>query len=442
MRTALRAVFRLVLRIFFRRIEVSGAALVPVSGPVMFVLNHPNGLIDPAFLVCFSPRRVSFLAKAPLFRMPVIGWLCRRLEAIPVYRQQDEGSDPAQNQETFETARRVLEHGGAIAIFPEGTSHDDPLLRPMKTGAARIALGSGERLCIVPAILYYRAKQTFRSAALLCFGEPLDVEPLADPLPPGAEPPAEPVRRLTERIREALARLVPQVERAEAQALYARAQQIVQVAEEPPREPSRLSDELDLRRRIATGARVVRARWPDRYTALESRIVRYETTLKAAGLDAHHVTPLSYTTTRVAKYVLQSALVFLLLLPAALAGAIVHYPAYRITGYVATGMAKGEEAALASVKVLAAMLLYPVTWALVAGAVWVRIGPRAAVVTLVMLPLAGFGSLLLFERADRLIGRAKAMRVLLLRKQAFLRLVAERKAIRRDILEIGKGIDG
>src|SRR5207244_1334428 len=113
MRTLVRAVFGLVLRVFFRRIEVSGSAHVPARGPVMFVLNHPNGLVDPAFLLCLAPRRVSFLAKAPLFRMPVIGFFCRAFDAIPVSRRQDAGFDPAQNRQTFGVARAVLASGGA-----------------------------------------------------------------------------------------------------------------------------------------------------------------------------------------------------------------------------------------------------------------------------------------------------------------------------------------
>ncbi|TLY53119.1 MAG: hypothetical protein E6K55_08305, partial [Gemmatimonadetes bacterium] len=183
-RALFRALFGLILRVFFRRIEVSGSERVPARGPVIFVLNHPSGLIDPAFLLCLAPRRVSLLAKAPLFRVPIIGFFCRAFEAIPVHRRQDAGSDPSQNRETFETARAVLARGGAIGIFPEGTSHSDPQLRPLKTGAARIAVGAAAALggeggggggggggaaplVIVPAGLYYRAKRTFRSAALL-----------------------------------------------------------------------------------------------------------------------------------------------------------------------------------------------------------------------------------------------------------------------------------
>src|SRR5881296_1422276 len=101
MRSLLRALCARILRIFFRRIEVAGLERVPRTGPVIFVLNHPSGLIDPAFLVCLAPRRVSFLAKAPLFRMPIVAAFARAFEAIPVHRRQDEGTDPSKNRETF-----------------------------------------------------------------------------------------------------------------------------------------------------------------------------------------------------------------------------------------------------------------------------------------------------------------------------------------------------
>ena len=83
------AILTIALRVFFRRIEVKGLRHVSREGATIFVLNHPNALVDPVFLLCYAPRRVSFLAKAPIFKMPVIGWFARTLEAIPVYRRQD-----------------------------------------------------------------------------------------------------------------------------------------------------------------------------------------------------------------------------------------------------------------------------------------------------------------------------------------------------------------
>nr|MBA3568482.1 1-acyl-sn-glycerol-3-phosphate acyltransferase [Pyrinomonadaceae bacterium] len=91
------ALLRFAFRVYFRRVEVDGLENVPRKSPVIFVLNHPNALVDPAFLLCLAPRRVSFLAKAPLFKIPVLGFLVRALEALPVYRRQDEGEDVSRN---------------------------------------------------------------------------------------------------------------------------------------------------------------------------------------------------------------------------------------------------------------------------------------------------------------------------------------------------------
>src|SRR5918992_5118397 len=92
-----RAVISLALRLFFRRIETSRAALVPHGGALIFVLNHPNGLIDAALVFAALPRRISFLAKSTLFGLPFVGWLLRAVEALPLQRRVDEGADLSQN---------------------------------------------------------------------------------------------------------------------------------------------------------------------------------------------------------------------------------------------------------------------------------------------------------------------------------------------------------
>src|SRR5213075_2899170 len=164
------ALFGIALRFFFRRIETVNADVVPRGTGVIFVLNHPNGLIDPALVFVALPRKISFLAKSTLFRMPMISFLLRTVEALPLYRRIDAGEDVSQNQKTFEMSRELLARGGSIALFPEGVSHNSPKLLPMKTGAARIALGAAAsevEVKIVPVGLYYTSKTTFRSEALL-----------------------------------------------------------------------------------------------------------------------------------------------------------------------------------------------------------------------------------------------------------------------------------
>ena len=82
---------KLALRIYFRRIEVTGLEHVPLETPVIFVLNHPNALVDPAFLLCLAPRPVSFLAKAPLFKIPLLGFLVRGSIRFPFIDARTKG---------------------------------------------------------------------------------------------------------------------------------------------------------------------------------------------------------------------------------------------------------------------------------------------------------------------------------------------------------------
>ena len=176
-----RALWRAALFAFFRRIHVQGRERVPARGPVLIVANHTNAFVDPLLILTELSRTVSLTAKSTLRGNPLLGPLIRALKVIEFHRSQDkeEGADPRRNIDAFAACRARLAEGGCIVIFPEGVSHSDPALRPFKTGAARIALEfleqtPGASLTIVPAGLHYEAKERFRSAAGVVFGEPFD----------------------------------------------------------------------------------------------------------------------------------------------------------------------------------------------------------------------------------------------------------------------------
>src|SRR5690349_3189634 len=267
------ALVKVALRIYFQRIEVTGLEHVPLDTPVIFVMNHPNALVDPVFLLCLAPRRVSFLAKAPLFRMPVIGYLVKQMESLPVYRQQDEGSDMRKNQETFVAARKLLARGGTIGICPEGVSHDAPGLKPIKTGAARISLaavstGEVSNLKIVPAGLYYTSKTSFRSSALLYFGNPISVEPVK--LDADGSPPRDAVRQLSDRIEKALRNVILVAQHEEELLTTARAERIFSSAgDDSPADAASLKDELRLQQRFIKAYSIVQKLHPERLRKLE-----------------------------------------------------------------------------------------------------------------------------------------------------------------------------
>ncbi|HET8798675.1 MAG TPA: lysophospholipid acyltransferase family protein, partial [Thermoanaerobaculia bacterium] len=379
-RRAITAFFRLCLRIFFRRIEIAGAERVPLDRAVVFAVNHPNGLVDPLFLLCFASRPVSFLAKAPLFHTPVIGWFVRALDAIPVYRKQDETA--GSNEETFAKARALLRAGGGIAIFPEGTTHDDPALRALKTGAARIALGAQiEGLVVVPVGIYYTARHAFRSAALVLFGEPLPV-PLCASGNDG-EPPAEEVARLTGAIDEALDAVTLQADSRSALDLVARAEDIFTADEEQP-----LAQELDLRRRFVEGYRYLQAHDPVRLERLQSAVQQFESELRRTRFEIDELKPRIYPS---------RLLRVLVLLPAAVAGAIVNYPTYRLVGVLARRFSNGEVVLVSTVKFLAALAFYPLTYIALASIAGWRFGLVTGLLTLLALPFVSYAALRVFE---------------------------------------------
>jgi len=428
----------LALRIYFRRIEVIGAENVPLDLPVIFVLNHPNALVDPIFLLCLAPRRVSFLAKAPLFRMPVLGYVVRKLESLPVYRRQDEGADLARNNETFVAARRLLASGGTIGICPEGVSHDEPRLKPIKTGAARIALGAvstGEvrDLKIVPAGLYYTSKTTFRSAALLYFGKPIDVVPVemtADGNPPRAE-----VRELSEKIEQALRGVVLEAEHEEALLTIQRAERIFSAAEHQDDDES-LAEELQLLQRFIKAYTVLRERAPERLSKLEVRMIRFEEELLQAGLEPEEFAVPS-STGAVVSHLLTRLVVFALLFLPALTGAVLHFPAYRLGGYLATRFSEDSDDVISTIKIISAMLLFPLTWIITATITYKFAGWIPALASLIVVPTCGYVAIVFFEKIDTFMGGLRALSFFLTRRRFFVRLLAERKAIRNEILALG-----
>ena len=126
------------------RLEARGTEHVPRTGPLLVVANH-SSLLDPPIVGGMTPRQLTYLAKAELFDVPGFGALIRRLGAQPLRRQ---GADPS----ALRTAQRVLQGGGALLVFPEGTRGDEGLLREAKPGAALLAMQTGA--VVVPAYVH------------------------------------------------------------------------------------------------------------------------------------------------------------------------------------------------------------------------------------------------------------------------------------------------
>ncbi|HSJ64133.1 MAG TPA: lysophospholipid acyltransferase family protein [Gemmatimonadaceae bacterium] len=172
---------------FYRDLTIEGADRIPRSGPLLIAVNHPNQLIDAMVLLRLAPRRVRMTGKATLFEHPVLAAVLRWYGVVPLRRVRDEtpsgaaAPDPSRNREAFRELVDTLADGGAVLIFPEGTSHHAPQLAPLRTGLARVALQARiERqlhgLRIQPVGLIFERKWAPRTRILARVGEPLDLD--------------------------------------------------------------------------------------------------------------------------------------------------------------------------------------------------------------------------------------------------------------------------
>lgn len=416
-------VFGAAISIFFRRIELYNSENLPKKSGLIFVSNHPNALIDPLLLFVALPRNIAFLAKSTLFKMPVVGFLIKAVGALPLYRQQDAGQDVSKNQETFGLTRELLKKGGAIAIFPEGVSHDSPKLLPLKTGAARIGIGAasvGENanaldLKIVPVGLYYTNKTTFRSEALLHFGEPIDVSRVE--LDEDGQPPKHVVKELTAKIETGLREVTVNAE-TDAELGIARVAEEVYTSTTPHRE--NLAERLDILQKFLN----------EDDEKLEKRLADYDKKLNELGIEPEFLALADYSKNFVLKQALLRSWYLILLAPLVIFGAILHFPAYKLCGIIASSeIKKGHFDMASTVKALSGLVLMPLTWIIAAIILDYFFGWKIALLSIPFSFLCGWIALRSLEEVDELRGWLKAITVFFLKREKFLRLLAERKML-------------
>lgn len=440
-RRVIHSVVSLALRLFFRRIETANAAEVPYKGALIFVMNHPNGLIDPALVFVALPRKVSFLAKSTLFKMPVISYILRVVEALPVYRKID-SADVSQNAKTFEASHQLLQRGGAIALFPEGVSHNSPNLLPIKTGAARIAFGAISGfpedkpidLKIVPVGLYYTQKTTFRSEALLHFGEPFRVEPVE--LDPDGDLPREAVRHLTERIETALRKVTLNAESdAEIETADQAANLFLSVSETFDLEET-LTARFDfLRKYLAEKDKNSGSADFEEAESVTRRISEYKQKLRALGLEPENLSLSSQPFWYVFQQFLVRVWLILLFSPLAVIGIILHFPAYQLSKLLASRYTNhGVDDIISTVKIMSGIVFMPVTWLIVAAGLYFFWKDwRLALLSIPVSFLCGYAALRTLEDFTDLRGWFRAAWLFFVRRKLFLELLLERRALHREL---------
>ena len=376
----------------YYRVTVAGAR-VPVEGPVLIVANHNNSLVDPALVAATAGRNVRFLAKATLFTHPLIGWLVKGVGSVPVYRQQDDPTLVAQNLDSFRDVHRVLAAGDLVGIFPEGISHSASRLAPLKTGAARIAMGAAQQIGhafpIIAVGLVFRDRDRFRSDAHVIIGEAFAWDDLM-----GEMSNRSAVRELTHRIEHAMRRVSVNLEEWEDEPLVRMAEEVWRAEfgaeDSPAAEVERLRVTTDALRRLREGRADA---W--RETAVE--LTAHARALRRVGLTPETlVAEVGFA--EAARWLLRK-LPLVPLLPISFLGAIFFWMPRQLTVSVADWVARREgEDAVVTHRLLLGAIVFPL-WTLATSAfVWMRWGWMPGALSLMLQPVWAFAALSVGER--------------------------------------------
>ncbi len=418
-----RSVVSMALGLFYR-VEVI-RRVDDFAGPVMFVGNHQNSLIDPAMVFMITDRQVTFLAREPLFRVPVMGWILKGLGALRVYRKQDHPGLMEKNEGTLDAAASALIAAKAITIFPEGKSHSDPQLSEIKTGCARIALKAargGAAVRIVPIGLTYAQKHRFRSKVQIEVGTPI---PVVAPEGLAGEQEVEWVRALTEQVADGMKAVTLNLEQWEDLKLIETAEQLYSLrVGEKTRDPERL-------RRFAKGVELLRREQPEHFERLRDDVMSFRLRLEMVNADPKDLS-MQYRRPEVVRFALRNLSALLFGFPLFALGCVLFAIPFLTVRYAARLLPLPKDR-IATFKFIAALILTPLWQALLAYFAWRVFGPIGAAVAIIgALPLAFFTRYFL-ERRRAAIADVITFFVLGSRIRLKARLLVEGEALAAQI---------
>jgi hypothetical protein len=444
-RATLRFLFRCVARIYFRDVEIAGDVPRADTGGRVFAANHVNALVDPILVLTQAPCPISPVAKSTLWKIPGLAWLLDAADAVPIVRRRDDPTKTAKdNDAIFARVGAHLARRGNILIFPEGTSHNEPHLIALKSGAGRMLAKAredgGQGLTFQAVALEFDARDVFRSRTLVLFGPVRAVDDVAT-----ARPNLELAQAITEIVADDLSELLVEGATWEERILVVRAASMFANGDpEAPRSAESTKRSLvqlnELGRRVEEARRVLHPSAPALVTEVETHVAAYFSALE----DAEATDELVVRFARRARAVsageavddepavdaatIAREAVRVLTLPLALVGMVAYWLPYQLPRAVARRL-RGDPDVTSTYKLGVGLLVHPL-WAAIAVAIafW-RLPPAGALFVTAVVLASPFAALSWLDRWDRLAPRLRMLAPSEDRRERLVALSAQRAMV-------------
>lgn len=170
------------LKIFFKKIFVSGIEHIKHDKPQLIASNHPNGFLEPLVMACYFPKDLHFLVRGDVFDKKWLRPILISTHQIPIFRFRDGFSKLRENAGTMDESFKILLENKNLLIFAEGGTESIKKLRPLQKGIARIAFQVMEKkpdvdLEIIPTGINFTYPTRFNKEVMLLVGSPIKVQP-------------------------------------------------------------------------------------------------------------------------------------------------------------------------------------------------------------------------------------------------------------------------
>ncbi len=350
---------QLAISIFYRNYEVAGFDNIPKDRGVIFCANHVNALVDPILVQAASTKVMRPLARSGLFKKLWLKPVLKIIGAVPIYRSQDKGIDTAQNEDTFKRVYELLEQGEWIIIFPEGQSHSQSKIQKLKTGAARMALGTIQRgktePVLIPVGLTFTNKGNFRGDVLVYFGPPVDLS-----APEDIKPETH-VRVITRRLTEGLRDVTINTDNWEDLELVSKIERFFALRHGKYRKRN-LFQRFQTLKRIISRHQLLRRQQPELIEQVTDDLKRFEQVCRSLGIKDYHLT-VAYRPFLVIWYSLKILIILLVGLPLFFWAVLNSFIPFYLTRHLARFFAKSSDQ-YDTTKILLGLFFFSIFWGL------------------------------------------------------------------------------
>ncbi|MDH5517667.1 MAG: 1-acyl-sn-glycerol-3-phosphate acyltransferase [Gammaproteobacteria bacterium] len=419
------------VRSFYSRVEISGAERLDIEAPIILCANHTNALADAVLLQYSSRQLLHPIARSGLFKNPLLKPILAIWQAVPVYRREDTESAQIDNHLMFKKAYEMLAAGHALMIFPEGQSHSGYQLKPLKTGAARIAIGFQQKYKITPVIipvgLNFSQTDYFRSHVYINFGEAVAMN---SALSVDSD---DDVNALTDSILKAMQSRVIVVDQDRDYDFIKQLDRFYALRNNRIKKRS-LSQKFKSHKLIISLNTKLSEIAPDKVISLQRHLNQFNRLCHHLGIHDYHLN-LRYNSATIRRFIIRSVFMIAVIFPLALFGfinSVIPYALTKASGFVLAKKPDQQDTA----KILSATLFFSLFWFAQSYAVYELYGGLISALYFLTLLPTSLAALILSREKQRITANLSVFFILLRRKYSRRYLLKKRRQIEKELTEI------